>query len=163
MNAKDRSIYQKIKLGWISFETYFTNIILLLLVGLVFMEVILRAFGSPTTWSVGVAQLFFIWVTFLGANQALRKKAHVGIDALTQLVNKKVRVAIEILMSTLIVLFLIYLLYFGTEMVTSNTGRIISGTSIRYSFITLSIPVGSLLMLVTASGQMLAKVKEIKN
>lgn len=130
-------------------EGVLTRALLLILVGLVFMEVVLRSIGYPTTWSVGIAQLLFIWLIFIGANQALRNDNHVGVDLITEMLPKKVQQYIEFVMYLIIALFLLGMIVYGSMMVYLNTGRIISGTSVGYYFITLSMPVGGLLMLMT--------------
>lgn len=144
---------------WGRLEEGITSVLLILLVALVFMEVIVRAFGYPTTWSVGVAQLVFIWLIFLGANQALRKNAHVGVDVITYFLNEKHQRFLSGLMNILIIIFLGFLIFYGVQMVISNTGRIISGTPIPYWVITLAIPCGSFLMFITALIQMINRLR----
>ncbi|WP_194165684.1 TRAP transporter small permease [Oceanobacillus sp. CFH 90083] len=153
---------EKMRIGWIKIEELLTSWLLLLLVGLVFMEVVVRAFGSPTTWSVGLAQLVFIWVIFLGANQALRNHAHVGVDAINYFLKPKLRIVVEMVMHVLMILFLIFLIYYGSDMVLSTTGRLITGTQIPYWTVTLAIPTGSMLMLLTALGQIFGKWRSVK-
>lgn len=156
-------IIEKIRVGWIKIEESLTSLLLLLLVGLVFMEVVVRAFGSPTTWSVGLAQLIFIWVIFLGANRALRNHSHVGVDAINYFLKPKLRVVIEMIMNILMILFLIFLIQYGSDMVVSSTGRLITGTPIPYWTVTLAIPTGSLLMLLTTLGQIFGKWKRLQS
>lgn len=146
----------------IKIERMITILLLFTLVGIVFMEVVLRAFGSPTTWSVGIAQLLFIWLIFLGANQALRENAHIGVDVITNLLPQHVRKRIELVMFMLIIVFLGIVVVYGFLMVYHNTGRIISGTSIDYYFITLSIPVGAWLMLMTSVQITVQRLKELR-
>lgn len=154
------SILQKSRRSWIKFEESITNLILLSIVGLVFFEVLVRAVGKPTTWSVGLAQLLFIWMIFIGANQALRKGVHVGVDALTDLLSKKIQSVITIIMHILVAFLLVFMIYYGMEMFFSNTGRLISGTNIKYNYITLAIPVGCLLMLFTTIEQLIISFKK---
>ncbi len=155
-------IVEKIRVGWIKIEESLTTWLLLLLVGLVFMEVVVRAFGSPTTWSVGLTQLVFIWVIFLGANQALRNHAHVGVDAINYFLKPKLRLITEMIMNVLMILFLLFLIYYGSDMVISSTGRLITGTSIPYWTVTLAIPIGSVLMLLTTLGQIWGKWRRMQ-
>ncbi|SDX99294.1 TRAP-type C4-dicarboxylate transport system, small permease component [Evansella caseinilytica] len=160
--SQGATILQKARITWINFEGFITRVLLIMLVAIVFMEVILRSiFNAPTTWSVGVAQLIFIWVVFLGANRALRENAHVGIDALTNLLPRKLQAYLEIVAQTFILVFLIGMVYYGFSMTFSNTGRIISGTSISYHYITLAIPAGGLLMSITACAKLMRLIKNV--
>lgn len=130
-------------------EEALSRLLLISIVALVFMEVLLRWIGSPTTWSVAIAQLLFIWIIFLGANQALRKNGHIGIDILTRLLPVKLQYYIQLVMFILIAFFLAIIAFFGFKLTTENTSRLISGTAISYSYVTMAVPVGCLLMLVT--------------
>src|SRR3546814_6107426 len=58
--------------------------LLAVIVFLVFIAGVMRWFGEPLIWSVDLAQLLFVWVSFLGADMALRKRAHIGIDYLVR-------------------------------------------------------------------------------
>jgi len=154
------NVLQKGRRSWIKFEESLTNLILIFIVGLVFFEVIARAVGRPTTWSVGLAQLLFIWMIFLGSNQALRKGIHVGVDVLTDFFSKKIQARIEIIMHILIAFLLSFMIYYGMEMFFANTGRLVPGTAIKYSYTTLAIPVGCLLMLITTIEKLIFTFKK---
>jgi TRAP-type C4-dicarboxylate transport system permease small subunit len=39
--------------------------------------------SQPPSWSVDMAQLLFIWVCFIGADLAMQKDRHIGVDLLT--------------------------------------------------------------------------------
>ena len=152
-----------VRLGWIRFENLITRTLLLALVGIVFMEVILRSAGSPTTWSTGYAQLIFIWIVFLGANKALRNNAHVGIDIIVRLLPAKLQRYLEVVTTTLILLFLGWMVYYGLNMTFSNTGRLISGSTLSYHYITLAIPVGAALMVITTISRLFKLMKNLNS
>lgn len=58
-------------------------LMLLGMVGLVFMNVILRYFfNSGITWSEEMARYLFVWLIFIGAIGAMRDNAHLGVDTL---------------------------------------------------------------------------------
>ncbi|MFZ4451651.1 TRAP transporter small permease [Salibacterium aidingense] len=150
-----RNIYIKI-------ETSVLIILLNALVGLVFMEVIVRFFDNPTTWSVGIAQLIFMWVIFLGANRALRNHSHIGIDVFTNLLPSTWQKYVQLAVHLVMLVFLAILIVYGFEMTFANTGRLITGTSLGYFTVTLAIPVGAILMLGTAISQMGLLIKNLK-
>ncbi|MGY4688564.1 TRAP transporter small permease [Salibacterium sp. K-3] len=129
---------------------------------LVFMEVIVRFFDNPTTWSVGIAQLIFMWVIFLGANRAFRNHSHIGIDVFTNLLPDQLQKYIQLMVQLIIVIFLFILIVYGFEMTFANTGRLITGTSLGYYTVTLAIPVGAILMLFTAVSQAGFMIKDLK-
>ncbi len=69
---------------WCASEAAFGKFLLIVIVVLVFAAGLLRWFDHPLIWSVDLAQLLFLWVSFIGANQALRKRAHIGMDLLVR-------------------------------------------------------------------------------
>lgn len=64
----------------IRLEDIASKTLLAAIVMLVFLAAVGRSLGYPLIWSVDMAQLLFIWLCFLGANRAMRAKAHVGVD-----------------------------------------------------------------------------------
>ncbi|RKL66496.1 hypothetical protein CR203_14440 [Salipaludibacillus neizhouensis] len=157
------AFFPRIRNGYIKIENLVLITLLTSLVALVFMEVVVRAFNQPTRWSVGVAQLIFMWVIFLGANRGLRQNSHIGIDLFTNMLPKKVQKYLEIFNQVVILTFLSALIYYGFQMTFANTGRLITGTSIGYYFITLAIPVGATIMIVTAICKMITLIKDRNN
>ncbi len=129
----------------------------LLLVVCVFLVVVAslgRWFGYPIIWSVDMAQLLFIWICFLGANQALRRGQHIGVDILFRYLSAPVQRALEIVHLCLIAAFLSAIVYYGIELTRLNVERQFSDTPISYAFVTAAVPVGSALLLATVIGQL---------
>ena len=65
-------------------EDITSKALLAAITGLVFFAAIGRSLGYPLIWSVDMAQLLFVWLCFLGANRAMRLKAHIGVDLLVR-------------------------------------------------------------------------------
>ena len=71
-------------------ERRLSEILLLFMVVFVFIAASLRWFGYPLVWSVDLAQLLFIWISFIGADIALQNNKHIGVDILTRNLPEKV-------------------------------------------------------------------------
>lgn len=134
---------------YISVETFITNFLFIGIVFFVFIASIMRWAGHPIAWSVELAQLLFVWVIFLGANRALREDGHIGIDFLTKKLPDKIRHIIEILILIFMLVFLLFLVRYGILLSIENFVRQIGALTISYSFITLSVPIGSIMMAIT--------------
>ncbi len=63
-------------------EELFVSIGLSMLILLVFLAAVLRFFGIDMSWSTDLAQLTFAWVCFVGADLALARNKHMGVDML---------------------------------------------------------------------------------
>jgi len=147
---------KKFSQGYVRTENFITNFLMIGVVAFVFFASVMRWVGYPLSWSVEFAQLLFVWVIFLGANRCLREDKHISVDFFTKKLSSKVSAVIEIVMSILIIAFLIFLIVFGIQLSIENSVRLISNLSVSYSLITMSVPIGSLLMVIT----LLLKLKE---
>jgi TRAP-type transport system small permease protein len=147
---------KKIAAGYVKAENFITNLLMIGVVFFVFIAAVLRWAGYPISWSVEFAQFLFVWVIFLGANRCLREDKHISVDFFTKKLPDKVRISVEIVINLFVMAFLIFLVIFGTLLSLENSVRLISNLPISYSFITMAVPIGSMLMIIT----ILFKLKE---
>lgn len=147
----------------ISIEGKITKLLLIAVVSLVFFAAVFRWIGFPVAWSVEMAQLLFIWLIFLGANQALRNKRHIGVDMITIKLPKKIQNILAVIMDLLIAAFLIFMIYYGTQHSINNSLRSILNLPFSYSYITSVVPVGSTLMLLTIVFKWIFIKEELNN
>ncbi|MFO1317417.1 MAG: TRAP transporter small permease [Burkholderiales bacterium] len=121
---------------------------------LVFVAAVTRAFGSPVLWAIDVAMLLFIWCAFLGADAALRAHQHIIIDIVVRLLPQPVQRVLLIVHWIIMIAFLGTLVVLGTELTLLNWQRPMGDTEISYAFVTAAVPVGSLLLMITALRQL---------
>ncbi len=121
---------------------------------LVFVAAVSRAFGAPVLWAIDVAMLLFIWCAFLGADAALRANQHIIIDTVVRLFPQRVQRVLLMVHWTIIIVFLAALVVLGTHLTLLNWQRPMGDTEISYAFVTAAVPVGSLLMAITAFSQL---------
>jgi TRAP-type C4-dicarboxylate transport system permease small subunit len=141
----------------ITLEEWISKALLVLIVVLVFFAAVMRSIGYPVPWSVDMAQLFFAWFAFLGASQALRRDSHIGVDVLTRILPERYQRIINIVHLILIGIFLSVIAYFGVILSMKNYARIIYSLQLSYSFISISVAFGSMLML----GTVISKLKKL--
>lgn len=122
---------------------------------LVFVAALTRYIGMPINWSVDIAQALFVWVIFLGANQAWRNSRHIGIDLFVQKVNARIRFWVQLGLLAIIAAFLVAIIVSGIHITIVNAGRILQDIPISYSYVTMAVPVGSFLMLLTTGKKIL--------
>jgi len=130
-------------------EEWLSQFLLAVIVLLVFVAAFTRYIGMPINWSVDIAQALFVWVIFLGANQAWRSSRHIGIDLLVKRFDARTRNRIQLLLYGVIAVFLVSLIVSGIHITIVNAGRILQDIPISYSYVTAAVPVGSFLMLLT--------------
>ena len=130
-------------------EEIFCSGALLILVLLVFLSASLRWFGIDMSWSIDMAQLSFAWICFIGADLAMRRKRHMGVEMFVEKLPHKLQLTIYLINSIAILVFLVFIFYYGTNLCIANYQRKFNTLPISYSFVTLSAPVGALLMSIT--------------
>jgi TRAP-type C4-dicarboxylate transport system permease small subunit len=140
-------------------EELVSNALLAIITGLVFLAAVARTLGSPMIWSVDVAQLLFIWLCFLGANRAMRLKAHIGVDMLVRKLPGMSRWILELTLGCLTLAFLLTLAVSGYRLTVLNWQRIYGDSGISYAWVTIAVPVGCLLMSITVAVNMLKAIR----
>jgi TRAP-type C4-dicarboxylate transport system permease small subunit len=121
---------------------------------LVFVAAVSRAFGSPVLWAIDIAMLLFIWCAFLGADAALRAHQHIIIDIIVRLFPQRVQRVLLIMHWMIMIAFLLTLVGLGTQLTLLNAQRPMGDTDISYAYVTAAVPVGALLMAITAAAQL---------
>ena len=140
-------------------EELISRVLLALLVLLVFVPAVTRTFNRPIIWSIEIAQLLFAWLAFLGANQAMRAGAHIGVDVLTRNLPPPIRKAVALLNLGLIAAFLAALLWYGIELTFVSAARRFMTTNLSFAFATVAAPLGAALLLLTTVGRIAAVLR----
>ena len=123
---------------------------LMLVIVTVFAAAVLRFFGIDMSISTDLAQLTFAWISFTGADLAMRKDRHMGVDILTSRFPAKVQNMIRLVMYCIALVFLALVTYYGINLCIVNAARKYQTLYISYSWATVSCPIGCGLMCVTA-------------
>lgn len=64
-------------------------------------------FNSPLTWAEELSMLQMIYLCFFSADIAYRRKGHINIDFFVNLFNRKLKRIVEIIINTIILIFLV--------------------------------------------------------
>lgn len=111
---------------------------------------LMRSLGTPINWALDIALLSFAWCAFLGGSIAFREGEFVEVDFVFRKFPASVQRIVEVLIYAAIFAFLCMLIYLGTVLSISTWNRSFQGIpALSYTWITLSIPVTALLMVVT--------------
>jgi TRAP-type C4-dicarboxylate transport system permease small subunit len=124
-------------------------------VALVLLGAVSRTAGTPLTWAVELAQALFAWTCVLGADIALKNKAHIVIDIAVRPMPQKLQTFLSYLWQIAIALFLALLVWLGVRLTMINTQRVLGDLTISYAWVTASIPAGAALMLISTIARLL--------
>lgn len=146
---------------YIKLEHVITNALMIGVVIFVFLASVMRWMGSPIPWSVEFATLLFVWVIFLGANRAFRENRHIGVDFFVKRFPSGFRQLVEVIILALIFIFLMYMGWKGMELAFNNVNRKLGNLPMSYSFVTISVPVGCIVMGFTTISKMIGTIKSM--
>lgn len=123
---------------------------LVLMVALIFLGGIARMAGLPLVWTTDFATCFFAWACFLCADIAWRNNGLMAIRLVADRLPARGQSLLASVNYLLIVAFLFYVIGAGLWLSWVSRARSFQGIpEISYSWITMSLPVGGLLLLVT--------------
>ena len=124
--------------------------LLLGMVALIFLGGVARMAGHPLNWTGDVATALFAWACFLCADIAWRRNSLMAIELVTSRLPALAQRVVRFLNYTIICAFLFYVMGWGTYLSWVSRGRSFQGMAdVSYSWVTMSMPVGALMLLAT--------------
>ncbi len=143
-------------------EAFVARTFLIVMVALIFSAGLARVFGHPINWAVDIATCLFAWACFLSADIAWRKGRLMSVDVLTVRLPERSQRACRLLNYCILSAFLLYLIPTGLWLSYISRARSFQGIpEFSYSWITMSLPVGALLLLITTILKARADLKAI--
>lgn len=144
------------------FEEFLVQLFLCAVVFLVFASAICRVVRHPINWAVDLSLLLFAWTVFLGADMALRNTDLVNVDLITRNLPPSAQKALYILWQIVIIVFLSSLVWYGIPLAIESSKRLFQTLGISYSWATISVPVGSFLMIITTGLKLYKAIKKAR-
>lgn len=136
--------------GLVRWEARIAGTFLVLMVALIFAGGVARLVGHPQNWTTDAATCLFAWACFLCADIAWRRDSLMSIDIAVRRLPERARRLVALANHAIIVAFLVYGIVGGTYLSWVSRARSFQGIpEISYSWVTMSMPVGCLLLLVT--------------
>ena len=108
-----------------------------------------RSIGMPFPEGPEIAQLLLIWTCMLGADLTIKRGEHIRVSALPDALTPRLRLVLIWLSLICILPFLGYVLYLGTQLALSNWARELGASGLSYGLVTLALPVGAGLMILS--------------
>lgn len=144
--SKLRKIYNIIG----QMEGLIAGVFLVTMVMLVFVAGVGRAIGFPIRWAMDMSTFLFAWAVFFSADIAMRNNRHVSVKEFINRLPKKLHYYIVLLNYFIIVVFLSFLISYGFLLSYTTRFRAFQGIpGFSYTWVTLSMPVGGIFLLIT--------------
>lgn len=107
------------------------------------LGVVMRYFvDRPLHWTEEVSGLLMIWIVMIGAVAAERDDQHLAIPVLVDLLPPKVTATVNLVVSLLSAVFLLYVSYVGVMLALSVHFKVTGILRISYFWIDIAVPAG---------------------
>lgn len=131
-------------------EALVAGVFLVLMVALIFLGGVARMMATPLNWTTDVATCLFAWACFLCADVTWRNNGLMAVELISGRLAPAGQRALAWCNYLIISGFLVYVIGAGLWLSWVSRARSFQGIpGISYSWITLSMPVGAMLLLIT--------------
>lgn len=140
-------------------EQWIAMILLAGITVLVFVSAMMRTLGFPLNWAQDAALIMFAWMSFIGGDIALHSTGLIGVDLFVVHFPKRVQKTIDIVFKVIMLAFLAVLVIYGFQYVMTGYRRLITTLNVSYAYVTASVPVGALLMIISVGTNLYKSIK----
>ena len=131
-------------------EMFLAKYTLFALSALVLAAAVARTIRHPMNWAMDAATFLFAWCVFLGGDIAMRENRLFCITLVLDRLPPKSRPIVQIVNWLVIAAFLVFMIGYGIKLSFITRLRTFQGIpGLSYTWVTLSVPVGCALMLVS--------------
>lgn len=131
-------------------EAFIVRALLIAMVVLIFGAAIARVLGYPINWAIDAATCFFAWACFFSADIAWRNDKLMSVDIFVNYFPDKAKAYCRMVNYSILLVFLTYIVGAGLWLSYVSRARAFQGIpAISYSWVTLSLPIGGILLLIT--------------
>lgn len=131
-------------------EAFIVRALLIAMVLLIFGAAVARVLGYPINWAIDTATCFFAWACFFSADIAWRNDKLMSVDIFVNYFPAKAKAYCRMANYAILMVFLTYIVGAGLWLSYVSRARAFQGIpAISYSWVTLSLPIGGILLLIT--------------
>jgi TRAP-type C4-dicarboxylate transport system permease small subunit len=132
-------------------EAFVARITLWGMVILIFAAGVARLLKYPINWAIDMSTCLFAWSCFLSADVAWRENKLMSVDVLVKFYPDNLKRFMNLFNYIILVGFFLYLIFFGMWLSYTTRERTFQGIpGFSYTWVTLSVPVGAIFLLLTA-------------
>lgn len=143
-------------------EAFVARVLLVAMVFLVFSGGIARLIGMPLNWMIDMATCVFAWACLFSADVAWRQNKLMSVEVVTNFLSTRVQAYCRLVSTVIICAFLVYVIPAGFWLAWVSRARAFQGIpGFSYSWVTLALPVGGILLLVTGILKIRAEMRDL--
>ena len=149
-----QSVWRKVDAAVFGLVKYVCVLILAALVAVVFSIFFGRyVLSRSPIWGEPFSLLCLVWISLLGSALAVRNDEHLRVTMFDEKLGKKGLISTEILSTACIVVFSVFLIYYGSALTRKGAINNMAGINVPYSVMYISMPVTGVLNLFGVVGK----------
>jgi TRAP-type C4-dicarboxylate transport system permease small subunit len=156
-------MFQKVYRVYCRIEEYIVGACFITIVGLTFLNALLRVAKRPIITADDICLLLFSWAALLGADVALRYSRLVGMDILVSKFPPKWQKFFQVLVYIIMIGAMLLFMRSGFVLANKNWKRAFNSLPISYGWVTLSFPVCCCLMIFTSILKIIKVITHFKD
>ncbi len=133
------------------------------IIAMTFGNAVLRLFNKPIPTSDDICTLLFAWVSFLGADIAMRGNRLVSMNLATMKLPVKVQKTLSLIVYCVMIAILCLFAVKGYQLAKMNWARFFNTLPISYGWATLSLPVCSVMMTFTLISKIVVTLRNFRD
>ncbi len=147
-----------------NFEEIIGGIFIVITVSVVILNVVLRYFFNiGLYWVEEVATTAFVWSVFIGVSAAYKRKMHIGIDILTNILPQTFQPFVAVVVDLLMIVINGYIFYLAIIFTRASSIKPTAVLGISSAWVSSAILVGFALVTFHAIRFLIADVTRIVN
>lgn len=143
-------------------EEVLLAILLSVMTLMIFMQIVFRVFGWPLSWTEELGRYMFIWMIYLGAASAIRKRKHISVELLDLFLKDSGKFVLNIISNIIFMIFAAILTYYSIPVVLRVAAQLSPAVRLSMAIPYSSVLVGSALMLIRLIQDTIARFRERK-
>ena len=95
------------------FEEGFSALLLAAMSIVVMLQIVLKWFHMPLSWSEEMARYMFIWLIYISSAYAVKKRAHIKVEIVSLMLKEKGNFILDVIADISFLVFATVIAYFG--------------------------------------------------
>lgn len=124
-----------------------TNIFLVIMLSITFIQVIMRyVLNKPFVWAEEVTLAILIWFAYFSIAIAIKNENHMTIDFFYDRANKKIQLFLDLVKDIMMIGFSSLMAFYGFQMVQNASGKVLPASQFSRSILFIPIFLGGILI-----------------
>ncbi|MBQ7564664.1 MAG: TRAP transporter small permease [Lachnospiraceae bacterium] len=117
-------------------------------------------FHNSPTWGEPLSLFLLTWMSILGSSTVLRTDEHLKVTMFDEKLGKKGVLATDILATILVLIFALFMIIYGAQLMTQARNNMMGGIKIPYRYMYLAMPVTGIVYIFALVSQWVRRLPE---